>query len=93
MQTYTYACEPCGSFDLVRSIEERGSHAPCPRCGRGGKRVFTAPHLGRLDPALDRAATSAGLSADSPRVTHDIPAAARSPLPAQRPGYPPLPRS
>lgn len=93
MQTYTYVCEPCGSFDLVRSIDQRGDHAPCPRCGEGGRRVFTAPHLGRLDPALDRAATSAGLSAERPEVTRTIPAAARRPLPTQRTGYPPLPRS
>lgn len=93
MQTYAYACGSCGPFDLVRTIAQRGDPASCPQCGRGGKRVFTAPHLGRLDPALDRAATSAGTSAERPSVTTRIPAAATAPLAVQSPGHPPLPRS
>lgn len=92
MQTYTFACGSCGSFDLVRTIDRRGDPAQCPGCGREGKRVFTAPHLGRLDPVLDRAATRAGSSAESPDVTTHIPAAARKPLASQLAGYPPVPR-
>ncbi len=93
MQIYTYACADCGSFDLMRPMADRDDPAPCPRCRRGGRRVFTAPHLGRLDPALDRAVTGAGLSAETPGVTRHIPAAAGPPSPPpRRPGLPPLPR-
>ena len=92
MQTYTYSCACCGRFDLMRSMERRGDPAPCPGCGEAGRRVFTAPHLGRLDPALDRAATRAGLSAEAPEVVSSVPAAARRPVATQLPGSPPLPR-
>lgn len=93
MQIYTYECGTCGNFDLMRTMALRADPAPCPQCGHGGRRVFTAPHLGRVNPALDAVATGAGLSAERPKVTSHIPAAARTrPLATQRPGHPPLPR-
>ena len=91
MPTYTYACAHCGKFELVRSIARRTDPAPCPDCDRLGARVFTSPHLSRLDPSLDRAVTSAGLSGERPEVTRHIPPAAR-PAPSARPGHPALPR-
>ncbi|WP_435202063.1 zinc ribbon domain-containing protein [Janibacter sp. GS2] len=91
--TYTYSCRKCGSFDLLRTMAARDNPAPCPGCGGVGARVFVAPHLGGTDPALDRAATAAGSSAEAPRVTRAIPQAGRTPRgPARRPGYPLLPR-
>ncbi len=93
MQIYTYACSDCGSFDLMRPMARRDEPASCPSCEQAGRRVFTAPHLGRLDPALDRAVTSAGRSSESPGVTRSIPAAAGPPSPPpRRPDLPPLPR-
>lgn len=93
MPTYTYSCRKCGGFDLLRTIAARENPALCPECGGVGARVLVAPHLGDLDPALDRVATSAGFSAEAPRVTRAIPPAGRTPQgPARRPGYPPLPR-
>lgn len=94
MPTYTYACQSCGRFDLLRAVSDRDELVGCPRCGVTGTRVFSAPHLARLDPSMDRMATSAGLSADTPQITRNIPRAAdRSRKPARRPGYPHLPRS
>lgn len=94
MPTYTYACRDCGQFDLLRAICGRDELASCPHCGDAATRVFAAPHLARLDPSVDRMATSAGLSAEAPHVTRAIPTAAgRSRKPVGRPGYPPLPRS
>lgn len=93
MPTYTYACRGCGSFDLLRAVADREKLATCPECGRVGVRVFAAPHLARLDPSVDRMATSAGLSAETPHVTWAIPpAVGMSPAPTGRPGYPSLPR-
>jgi len=92
MPTYTYRCGSCGSFDLTRSIAERADPAPCPQCHRIGSRVFTTPNLSTLNPALDRAVTNAGLSAETPQVTQSLPKnAGRKPARAARPGYPPLP--
>lgn len=94
MPTYTYACRGCGRFDLLRMVCDRDECASCPECGDVGTRVFAAAHLARLDPSVDRMATSAGLSAEAPQVTRAIPSAAgRRREPAGRPGYPPLPRS
>lgn len=94
MPTYTYACRGCGRFDLLRAVSDREELANCPECGGAGTRVFAAPHLARLDPSVDRMATSAGVSAEAPQVTRAVPpAAGRSREPAGRLGYPPLPRS
>jgi len=89
--TYTYACARCGSFELVRTIARRTDPAPCPGCDRLGSRVFTSPHLSRLDPSLDRAVTNAGLSSEHPQVTRHVPPVPR-PSSSTRPGYPALPR-
>jgi len=92
MQIYTYECEHCGSFDLRRPMHRRADPAACPRCELPGRRLFTAPHLGRLSSTLDRAVSSAGLSAERPGVTNHVPAAAGPPSPPpRRPGLPPLP--
>ena len=93
MPTYAYACSSCGTFDLVRAIVHREEPARCPECCLLGTRVFAAPHLRRLDQSLDRAAMSAGLSAESPQVTRRIPPTApRTRVAARRPGSPPLPK-
>lgn len=93
MPTYTYRCRGCGAFDLTRPIAHRGEPAQCPECHATGMRVFTAPHLSSLNPSLDRAVTSAGLSAETPQVTRSIPQqASRAPGAAlRRPGHPALP--
>lgn len=92
MQIYTYACGICGSFDLMRAMSDRGTPAQCPQCGRQAKRKFTAPHLSRVDPALNRAVTNAGLSAEIPDVTDHVPATTVPRAQISRPGRPPLPR-
>lgn len=92
MQFYTYECGPCGSFDLMRPMAQREAPALCPRCGSAGRRVFTAPHLGGLHRSVDRVATRAGRSAESPDVTSHVPGASVRAPAAQPPGYPSLPR-
>lgn len=93
MPTYSYTCPRCGAFELVRTIARRTDPAPCPDCDRLGARAFSAPHLSRLSPSLDRAVTHAGLSSETPQVTRHIPATAQPTSgTTQRPGFPALPR-
>ena len=45
MPTYEYACDPCSTiFKAMHRISERGpSH--CPECGKGLRRILSAPSL------------------------------------------------
>lgn len=96
MPMYTYRCPECGTFQLMRPLDHRNDPTACPTCGRAGRRTFETARVTQVStPALDRAVTKAGRSAETPEVTRSIP-------PAQRPagegahrrrGYPPLPRS
>jgi len=77
MPTYSYSCPRCGPFSVFRPMSHSALPAPCPCCQAGSRRVYEAPHLGRLNPALERAVAQAERSAESPRVTRHIPPAAR----------------
>lgn len=87
MPTYTYSCPHCGPFSLFRPMAQSGHPAPCPGCERASRRVFDAPHVGALDPALERAVTHAERSAETPQVTRRIPPALRS-NPPRRAAHP-----
>lgn len=78
MPTYTYSCPQCGPFSLFRPMSHSALPAPCPSCRAGTSRVYEAPHLGGLSPALERAITQAERSAEAPRVTRHIPPGVRS---------------
>ncbi len=104
MATYVFRCPACAVFEQQLSIESVTSESECPSCGASAKRVYTAPGLTTTPAALNRAAELAGSSADSPQVTHSIPAArarSRGPAgtpvaargPSMSPAHPPLPRS
>ena len=93
MPTYHYRCAACGGFDLLRAVARRDDPARCPTCGSTGSRVVTSAHFARATPSLDRAATAAGRSAESPGVTAQVPPAlGAGHTPQRAPGYPPLPR-
>lgn len=92
MPTYTYSCPDCGSFTLVRLIAQRSDPALCPHCAGEGRRMFSAPYLSRVNPALSSALATAGTSSEAPPVTRHLPPAA-TPRPSRvRPGLPSLPR-
>lgn len=91
MPTYTYSCQDCGPFNLVRTIAQRSDPTWCPECGSEGHRAFTAPYLSRVNHALEAAIATAGISSETPAVTRHIPPAARPPAPS-RPRSAPLPR-
>jgi putative FmdB family regulatory protein len=45
---YSFTCEGCGPFDLVRRMADASTAAACPKCGAEARRVFTPPGLALL---------------------------------------------
>jgi len=77
MQTYGYDCADCGAFDLVRPMAQAGAAAPCPDCGAPGRRLWGAPALRAVDPALRKALDASAASADAPAVVNGVPGRSR----------------
>ncbi len=73
MPTYGYACGTCGDFDVIRPMATAGAPALCPRCGEAGRRVFGAPALQSMQPALRGALDAQHRSADAPEVATTLP--------------------
>jgi putative FmdB family regulatory protein len=73
MPTYGYDCARCGAFDLVRPMADASAAAVCPQCGEPGRRVWGAPALRGLDPALRGALDADARRADSPDVVGSPP--------------------
>ena len=48
MPVYPFDCETCGSFDVLRPMDEAARPAGCPTCGGAARRVYTPPGLARL---------------------------------------------
>jgi putative FmdB family regulatory protein len=46
MPLYEYHCRRCGSFHDWRPISQAERPAPCPACGKLGRRAVAAPRLG-----------------------------------------------
>jgi putative FmdB family regulatory protein len=68
MPIYSFACEPCGAFDVVRPVVEAGAPARCPSCGGGASRVFTPPGLSLLAKPLRAARDMEEKSAHEPAI-------------------------
>jgi putative FmdB family regulatory protein len=71
--TYGYQCDRCGPFDLVRPMAQASEPATCPQCGEPGRRVWDAPGLSAVDPALRRALDADARRADTPDVVGSPP--------------------
>jgi putative FmdB family regulatory protein len=85
--TYSYSCPDCGGFDRIRPMAEAAGEAHCPRCDRTSRRVWSAPALRALDPALRGALDAQAGSADAPQLVTSLPprsAADRRRSPAMR---------
>ena len=93
MATYVYECQHHGRFDVSRPIGTATSSATCPACSAAARRVFTAPGLSTLSPALTRELDRAASTADVPPVVSSLPGRARR-RPARHlpPGASRLPR-
>jgi putative FmdB family regulatory protein len=77
MPTYGYDCARCGAFDLIRPMARAGDTALCPGCGAPARRLFGAPALRSVDPALRRALDASAASADAPPVVDRVPGRSR----------------
>jgi putative FmdB family regulatory protein len=75
--TYGYDCAGCGGFDLVRPMSQASEPAECPGCGESGRRVFGAPSLRSVDPALTRALDASAHTAEAPGVVDRVPSSRR----------------
>jgi putative FmdB family regulatory protein len=75
--TYGYDCVTCGAFDLVRPMSQVDAPAPCPSCDEPGRRLFGAPSLRSLDPALTRAVDASARTAEAPGVVDRLPSSRR----------------
>ena len=73
MPTYGYDCVHCGAFELVRPMAQVAEPAACPQCGNPGRRVWGAPALRGVDPAVRRVLDASARSADAPNVVRAIP--------------------
>lgn len=81
MPTYDYRCPRCGGFQLRRPMAESERETTCPGCALPAARVFGAPALRGLDPAVRRALDAGVRSADSPQVVTSVPGRSRRATP------------
>jgi hypothetical protein len=74
-------------------MAESGCEATCPDCALPAARVFGAPALRGLDPAVRRALDVGARSADSPQVVTSVPGRSRRATPVSTdPRHARLPR-
>jgi putative FmdB family regulatory protein len=65
---YSFTCEACGAFDVVRPVVEASAAARCPRCAGEARRLFTPPGLSVLAKPLRAARDMEEKSAHEPDV-------------------------
>jgi putative FmdB family regulatory protein len=77
LPTYSYRCPVCGPRDLLRPMAHAASVAACPTCEREMRRVYGAPALRHLNPAVRSALDASARSADAPDVVSAVPTGPR----------------
>lgn len=68
MATYAYRCHECGPFEVRLPIGTAEPVTGCPACRSPARRVYTAPGLARLDPALSAGLAREEQSREAPEV-------------------------
>lgn len=86
MPTYSYSCQACGTFDVIRRMADADARVDCPGCGRAGLRRYGAPALRMLDAGLRRALDAQAGSADAPHVVSAVPPRSASVRPTGKGG-------
>jgi len=71
MPVYSYLCEECGEFDLLRPMDLRNAPAACPSCACSSQRMIQAPNLALMAPGLRRAHSINDRSRHEPRVSQN----------------------
>lgn len=80
MATYAYRCQDCGEFEVRLPIGTAEAVRDCPVCRGASRRLFSAPHLTRLSPAMSAALTREEKSREAPEVvTSALPRRRQSP--------------
>ena len=92
MPTYSYRCTSCGTFDLIRPMSAVAPQEPCPDCAGPARRVFGAPALRSLTPAVRGALAAQERSADAPTVVTSAPPSPRRTRTTTDPRHLSLPR-
>jgi putative FmdB family regulatory protein len=92
MATYDYRCPDCGSFEIRLAMGSATPELPCPVCGEQSVRIYTAPHLRQMDPALARARLAEEKSRDAPDVVTGPLPGRRRPTPRPHPALRHLPK-
>jgi putative FmdB family regulatory protein len=91
MAGYLYRCEQCGDWEIQRPIGTAQATSECPTCGAPGRRLYTAPRLGRLPKATAAARQAEEASRDVPQVVTSLPSRASRTAPRD-PRWSKLPR-
>jgi putative FmdB family regulatory protein len=86
MPIYAFTCARCGSFELMRPVEEAAAPVACATCGEDARRVFTPPGLARVARPMRRALDLEERSAHEPGVVTEKQG---RPLPHRHPATPP----
>jgi putative FmdB family regulatory protein len=68
MPIYAFSCPRCGSFELMRPVEQAAAPLACAICGEDARRVFTPPGLARVAKPIRRALDLEERSAHEPGV-------------------------
>src|SRR5699024_5046823 len=74
MAVYEFRCPEHGSFEIEAAIGAAPSTPSCSVCGGQARRVFSAPMLGRVGAAVQRAVDNAERSSEEPDVVTSLPA-------------------
>jgi putative FmdB family regulatory protein len=69
MPFYDYTCLKCGTFALLRNLEDRNLPARCPGCQAHAKRALSAPHLSLMSAPRRQAFTRNEKSRHEPGVS------------------------
>ncbi|WP_185087528.1 FmdB family zinc ribbon protein [Nonomuraea muscovyensis] len=88
MATYEYRCPDCGRFEVRLPIGTAQAVHDCPLCRSPARRLFTAPSLTRLSPAMSAALTREEQSQEAPEVVTSVPSERQR----RRPPHPALSR-
>lgn len=79
MATYEYRCSDCGRFEVRLPMGTAEAVRRCPSCCSPARRLFTAPSLTTVSPALSAALTREEQSRDVPEVVTSVPSTVRRP--------------
>jgi putative FmdB family regulatory protein len=80
MPTYEYECQRCGSFTMLRPMDQRHQPCQCPNCaGDGGRLILSAPSLPTLSGNQRLAITTNERSANAPQTVAEYQQSKRHP--------------